>query len=210
VLAVGVAALVAAPRAVVAGHRRCQRGVDRGEGAGQALAAAPVDHAERDARLGQQPAQLRIHRCAHLGALALQPVGCPGQVEPGQQGGPVAALPLEAVAKQFAILEQHAAVKGDHERRGVGQDDLGACRRGVDAPLLLPRDGQLLLGSRRAALAGAPFAQHLGDELRAMAQRAEMRGQLAAQLALAGAFGADQRDAARRLTWRSGRRSHWA
>jgi hypothetical protein len=62
-----------------------------------------------------------------------------------------------------AVVEDEAAVDGNHRRRGVGNDDVvrSGCR--CDAVLLCLRDRALLVDARRAAHLLAPRAQVLVD-----------------------------------------------
>ena len=127
-------------------------------------------------------------------ALALQAVGLPRQVERGEERQVVARLRRQGRSVEAGVGEHQFAVDGDHQRAGVGDDDVGARRRSVDQRALMRGDAGLLVDARRARFGDAEIAQRLVDHRDFDAAPGERRADRARQHRLAGAFGAEQDD----------------
>ncbi len=142
-----------------------------------------------------------IDRLPDLRPVALQAIGHPGQVQPGQQRGGVATLVLQREGVERRVVEQQFAVDRGHQRRGVGHHQVGAGpgTGRMGAAGLLGGDAHLLVGARRASLALAPATQHLVDHHDPQAERPQAGCQGGRQGGLAGAFGADNRNS--RCRW---------
>ncbi len=204
--AIGVAALVALPdgaalvdaelsllpqftRCVVfAVQTQSQQGVV------QPLMTLPIDHTEGDSSMRQRLPHQGVHRPTHMGAIALQAIGHPGQIQPGDQRDVVLRLVRQSHGVQAVVLKQHVAVHRGHERGGVGDDP--AWRGLFHGLRLRSSNAQLFMRLGCAAFAFAPVAQDLVHRVHGVPTQANDFGQCLRQPGLAGAFCADDGDAA--------------
>ncbi len=175
------------------------QGVQGGIGPPRPLAP---HHREGQALPHQQLAQTRVHRLAHMGAVPLQPIGLPGQIQCSEQRDvAMPLLPGQGLCIQRAAAEDLVVVDGGHQRRRVGQHQGMRAGRGLDASGLLGGDLGLLVFTRRAAGSITPFTQHLRHPGAAPAGQCRQHlGQGAGQCALAGALGPDDGDDAAGLS----------
>ena len=194
--AAGAAGALSAPGRAQARH---QRGDGR-QCIGQPFVAAPVHGAEVDA--GPRPAPrapARPRARAHAGRRAAG--RRPPRAGPGRSAGwgGSSRWRCQREAVQRAVVEQHRAVDGDHQRRRVGDRRSRAParprRRGAPAPArsAAARRGGAC-GPRACTIRAAPPARTA--TLRPWPR--SHAGQLGGQLGLAGAFGAEQGDLHRR------------
>ena len=165
---------------------------------GQANGALAVDDLPAGGLTGKCGAQQGIDRLTRVRAVTQLAIGDPGQVQAHDQREVVVALVAERERVERFVPEQQVTVDGDHQGRGVGDDEIDAVVGPREhATGLLPCNGRLLVGPGRAALPIAPLAQHFVHHGHLLSAGAQGRGEGRGQHGLAGALGAEQGDALR-------------
>lgn len=138
---------------------------------------------------------LTVHGGSELGAVPLNAIGDPWQVQAEEQSHIKTGLMCEGHGVQMRLLKQQVAVNGRHQWRGVRYQParcdpvgfLGLCQRNV----------HLLMGERGTPMAMTPIAQDFFDQMDSLSLVSECLGQRLAQTRFARAFSTQDGDAQR-------------